>query len=255
MSHFTCLVISSTAFQKDLEQILLPFHEYECTGIEEYTQELDETDDVMARWEEYEDKDEYDNSVGKFAEEYYGYRINDEGRFVRKTNPNAKWDWWVIGGRWKGLLRAKEGALTGSGQSGTGGSHYDHDGIDQVQIKNLDIDKMEQVSKEHKKANWESYEAKIASDEIKADDKVMRELIHGLPPKEECPTLEEYLAQPYTFSTYALVKDGKWYERGQMGWWGMASNEDTPEEWDKKFTELVKDLDPESWITVVDCHI
>ena len=24
--------------------------------------------------------------------------------YTRNTNPNAKWDWWVIGGRWNGLL-------------------------------------------------------------------------------------------------------------------------------------------------------
>lgn len=27
----------------------------------------------------------------------------------RITNPNAKWDWWTIGGRWSGLLKLKPG--------------------------------------------------------------------------------------------------------------------------------------------------
>jgi len=34
MSHFTVLV--SAKDDEELEQKLLPFHEYECTGIEQY---------------------------------------------------------------------------------------------------------------------------------------------------------------------------------------------------------------------------
>ena len=28
-------------------------------------------------------------------------------------NPNAKWDYWTIGGRWKGFLKAKDGQKGG----------------------------------------------------------------------------------------------------------------------------------------------
>jgi hypothetical protein len=32
------------------------------------------------------------------------------GRYGKLTNPNARWDWWVVGGRWTGLLHLKEPA-------------------------------------------------------------------------------------------------------------------------------------------------
>ena len=44
------------------------------------------------------------------------------------------------------------------------------------------------------------------------------------------------------FYTYAVLRDGKWYKSEEMGW-------------DKKFQELIKELDPENRISVVDIHI
>src|SRR5690606_13347634 len=41
----------------------------------------------------------------------YGYlRLDESGKvtqLVERTNPNKKWDWWVIGGRWSGMLPLK----------------------------------------------------------------------------------------------------------------------------------------------------
>lgn len=38
---------------------------------------------------------------------------------------------------------------------------------------------------------------------------------------------------------YALVTPrGKWVQRGQMGWWGMSSDEESPEEWTKRVLKL-----------------
>lgn len=37
----------------------------------------------------------------EFAEEYGGWKLRD-GRFWDRTNPNAKWDWWQVGGRYSG---------------------------------------------------------------------------------------------------------------------------------------------------------
>jgi hypothetical protein len=52
-----------------------------------------------------------------------------------------------------------------------------------------------------------------------------------------------------------LTANGKWHERGQMGWWGIASDEQTPEQWAAEYAEFVADIKPEQWVAVVDCHI
>jgi hypothetical protein len=54
---------------------------------------------------------------------------------------------------------------------------------------------------------------------------------------------------------YAFVKDGEWYGRGEMGWWGMSLNEVPTEEWDRRFNEMFDELPDDTRLTLVDCHI
>jgi len=56
-------------------------------------------------------------------------------------------------------------------------------------------------------------------------------------------------------TTFAVVKDGKWYERGKMGWWACVANEKDEETWVSMFAKLIDDLPDETQLTVVDCHI
>lgn len=51
------------------------------------------------------------------------------------------------------------------------------------------------------------------------------------------------------------MKDGKWYEKGRMGWWGMVSGEKEQDVWNKQFTALIDGLSDDTILTVVDCHI
>jgi hypothetical protein len=54
---------------------------------------------------------------------------------------------------------------------------------------------------------------------------------------------------------YAFVKDYKWYEKGEMGWWGMASNEMEQYEWNEQFQKMLDELPDDTVLTLVDCHI
>ena len=55
------------------------------------------------------------------------------------------------------------------------------------------------------------------------------------------------------FGTYAVLKDGEWCARGDMAWFGISYNE--VDDWDKQFKKLIEDLDPETRISILDCHI
>lgn len=55
--------------------------------------------------------------------------------------------------------------------------------------------------------------------------------------------------------TFALLKDGIWYERGEMGWWGYVSDEKEENEWDDEFKKLTKELSEDTLISIYDCHI
>ena len=94
--------------------------------------------------------------------------IDDAGPFEMSTyNPRAKWDWWVIGGRWRGGLRMKEGVAQALGQPGTFEALAIDDGketgtrdpclTDVCKVKDLDMVGMGLAAAEEIKELFESY--------------------------------------------------------------------------------------------------
>jgi hypothetical protein len=70
-------------------------------------------------------------------------------------------------------------------------------------------------------------------------------------------TREEYIerARKRSITTYAVVKDGKWYQKGEMGWWGMSSDEMTQDEWNDLYYKMLDELPDNTLLSVYDCHI
>lgn len=68
-------------------------------------------------------------------------------------------------------------------------------------------------------------------------------------------TVEEYIqrARNSAISSFALVKDGVWYEKGEMGWWAHVSNEKN--NWDEEFTKLLDEVSDDTMLSLYDCHI
>lgn len=53
--------------------------------------------------------------------------------------------------------------------------------------------------------------------------------------------------------TFAILNDGMWLERGDMGWWGCVSNETAG--WEDMWLTQWESIPGDRWVTVVDCHI
>jgi hypothetical protein len=56
-------------------------------------------------------------------------------------------------------------------------------------------------------------------------------------------------------STFAVVKDGEWHERGSMGWFGCVSGEKDKGDWFKQVSDMLDSLPDDTLLTVCDCHI
>ena len=53
-------------------------------------------------------------------------RVNDKGEIVsvvKRTNPNAKWDWYTVGGRWDGYFKLKESVVSEANEEGDIADH------------------------------------------------------------------------------------------------------------------------------------
>lgn len=82
-------------------------------------------------------KDQYD-----WVENYHGYYPNkNKTAFGYYHNPNDKWDWYQIGGRWAGKLKLKTEAIGIRGQKSwtwQGENPYEDRKVDCAQIKDID---------------------------------------------------------------------------------------------------------------------
>ena len=70
-------------------------------------------------------------------------------------------------------------------------------------------------------------------------------------------TKENYAKICSSFVTYAVVTpDGKWHQKGDMGWWGASSETgDESLDWDLHYKERFLDIAKPNWeLTVCDCH-
>jgi hypothetical protein len=56
-------------------------------------------------------------------------------------------------------------------------------------------------------------------------------------------------------TTFSVLKDGVWYERGEMGWWGISINDKDEDEWNNELKKLLSGLPDNTLISIIDCHI
>ena len=118
----------------------------------------------------------------------WGYKIDENENLLSTYNPNSKWDWYSIGGRWSGFLKLKKDGASAN----------------------------------------EAYFSEIDWDWMK-----------------------EFRFAPFCF----VDEDGTWHEKGAMGCWGMAMDEQPDSEWNKAFEDYLNGVDPDCLVTVVDFHI
>jgi len=319
MSHFTVLVVGD-----DIDKQLEPFFEQGDEGdyFMEFEPEVESREELIASWKRHnaeieaipaQERSSYHQTYDtpeEYAEKYHGW-IERDGQWGYISNPRAKWDWYVVGGRWSGSLKYKEGGVGTMGHHrGTGAEiakmknpgDWDEETKRQVAnrlcdsctVGDLDIEGMKQEAIEAANDKYESFEAAVGlegaplpfsefrKDYPDGDDglKAARDSYGSIEwvkkyeaaqKEDKVPFLflgdaveffcchnggrEEFVrrAAAESFSTYAVLKDDVWYEKGEMGWFGISTNE--VEDWQSEFLDLVGTLPADTTITVVDCHI
>jgi ferredoxin len=427
MSHFVVLVITPQQPSVDaLNEILLPWHEFECTGYDRYIVDIDKTEELRAdfatdetsvvRFPDGKIVDAYDSQFyrepnedeqakidavknnpfkrpdvpGAFEADWgdgkghrykvrfvpegceavdvptpliktfaqylkdnnglkivpfgtspdlrelhkYGWVEVDENgevtKVIDRTNPNKKWDWWKLGGRWTSFLnpfyepekdplnyelcficrgtglrmddlgikqRAEDPTYTcnGCGQCAKDaprkGMTLKHAGYwrdvgNQSQKRDIPIaairDKAEaEAREEHRKvyavlgdvkivpwtteykddpdwaksreAFWEQPALKLMQKMEEGGHRFLwRETVNNL-----ALTEDEYaqVARNAAMCPFAFVYEGKWYEKGSMGWFATVSAEKDANDWQAIWAKAFDNIADDMWLNVVDCHI
>lgn len=177
-------------------------------------------------------------TFGCFMEEYgdgeFDKEMNDYGYW---ENPNAKWDWYVIGGRWSNNVLLK------------------NDGrCDFAKLKDINFG----VDNKRYVKNIRFWEIVVEDQPLKDGEERPFNLYKKEYYLERYKDKEDYATRNSKHRTFALITpDGKWYEKGQMGWFGFeyTANE-TIKNYDKNFENIVnKEEYQDYYFVLVDCHI
>lgn len=242
MSHFPVLIIGD-----DIEEKLAPYDEnirvepYIDIKRKEVLKKKKEIEREVNKASEKESKEksylqDYKNgkiekmSLEEFAKSWYGQELDEEGNLLTTYNPDSKWDRHEIGGRWSGELLLKNGEKVNQSRFG------------EISWKGMlcDIEKAGHLS-----GHW---------------DKTMNGQALYKPEhyRERYKTKRAFIERNMKFTTFAVItQDGRWHEKGEMGYWGMSSDTDKDaEKWGSEYWDrFLKDLKPDTLLTIVDCHI
>lgn len=154
---------------------------------------------------------------------------------------NAKWDWYILGGRWSGILPLKDNTVS-----------------DQTVLSNLNFDNFKKDVYEKSKRFWEVV---VEGDELK-DGETQDDFFNYYKEsyyKNQYGNKENYAKEQASFRTYALLIDDEWFEPGEMGWFGISDTTmNTQQEYNKLFVEKLTELSktsPDADVYLIDCHI
>jgi hypothetical protein len=251
----------------------------------------------------------------EYMEDWSGHdeRDNKTNRYGYWRNPQAKWDWFEVGGRWAGFFHIKpefrhlyqntkpnfswgwkddpkamnevlaqrrvDSALKGhvdwdfmmDDAVTRAGKEYDFamsiigefpenetwevvrtDCEDKIKAGEKDIDSRAIYWAQPRCKAWQEY------GKVKENYEKMSEM--GISSFSGSP--DDYLCSREVFvdrkrrqaiCPFALLHNGKWAEKGKMGWWAMVSDEN--DNWTDVFHKVLATLPDDTQLTMVDCHI
>lgn len=305
MTHFPVLVKISadklrhhgSDVRRALEALLAPYDENPKDN--RFLAFNDKTDEAF---KEYDTESDHDGVPYKsafktfdaFCRKYHGYTLSTEGKYGYKSNPNAKWDWWSIGGRWLGFFPVKEGTLKVIGNPYTFDNAPNEGGADIVRVANLDRDVIQKQMMERAEKFYDEYTRWLNGEKFDTWDGPRHTAVQlGLARVEKRPVeagpgevafswkdipgivddrrfftdvatrierdafMEKYLCCFNPIAAWATLDDDGWHEPGKMGW--FACSGETPEQYVAyKRTFMEKFIDSahqDDVLVCVDCHI
>lgn len=227
-------------------------------GLEKLRAKEEKDDNLIERIESLEKQLASDQEKLKtyIDEDYYEEKrqwweddmVAENGDLLSTYNPDSKYDYYVVGGRWENNLKIKEDRL----------SEYpdNHMGyVDSAKVSDVDFFYVDPVSAVNSGKFWD---IKVEGAPLKEGEKEPFSLYNKDYYLERYKTRDNFIKTVNSFRTYAiLTPDSKWHEPGQMGYFGMndASVEDEVS-FDKNYFNIL-DLEKykDCYITVIDCHI
>ena len=196
-------------------------------------------------------------SFERYCEEYEDLAQEEDGRWGRWSNPNAYWDWWTIGGRFSGLLMAKETSETALFIPREQVSQFVPPTLcNGVKMRDFDWEGLRKLQMETDERRYKILSEAFLTHDTSAlhgpysikEDGIYN--IFGEAVYKAGQTLQDFMGtrydnydpegqwKNYPLSTFAFIDtDGEWHGKGEMGWFGVSFNDKEAEAWDAGFPE------------------
>lgn len=218
----------------------------------------------------------------------YGYAIVAGGallKAVRRTNPNRRWDWYVLGGRWTGALKLKPGAKGSVGKPGVMTEPGPAGWVDQARKRDIDFEGMRDAAEETAREEYRKFYATLDGlplpprwntvlEQHQGNVEAARETYSANPSvvrlrgADQIPLWDEVndtygcteaefvrRARNSACVYFAYVKNREWFERGRMHMFAMVDGEMDRETWAQQFNDMIDALPDDALLSIVDCHI
>ena len=263
MSHYAVLVLHKE--DQNIDTLLAPYDE--SLEVEPYLK-LTNDEVIIKAKEIYDDNNYSEKELIKNYADDYGYIILNDGLYST-YNPNSKWDWYEIGGRFSKRLE-----LTEEGRVYTASKCEKEYNIDIDVDLREDSDFMRYVNsapiryikwfhylteeEKNKVRRW--WEINIYDAPLKEGEEKDKYLFYN--PKyyerryRDAETDIKIQEMPTFFAI--ITSDGEWHSSCNMGWWACTDGEPEDElKWDLEFYDrfIESNLNSDLICTVVDCHI
>lgn len=264
MSHYTVMVIG-----ENYEEILAPYDEN--LRVKEYMDRTKEEihkdfmkcyGNVVAENKPISELTDFEKLTLKLKEEngvwvdqWCGQRLDKDGNTLSRYNPSSKWDWHEVGGRWSGSLILKPGE---TGELGTKSwtnkdKEIPENRADRALKCQVDWDAMNEQAKLQAEKDWNDLFDPNPDHCVYRPAYVEKQRKIHL---KMYSTKEEYVRRRGIWTPYAVVTKDGWYAPGDMGWWGISSDEtEDRDKFDRGFQKLFAEQADDAVITMVDCHI
>ena len=268
MSHYKVLIIHNK--NQNIEELLAPYNEN--LEVEPYLKykHNDAIEMIKKEYVPFNDflKDYSDDKLLEWFADDCGYYLID-GDIYTTYNPNSKWDWYSIGGRFSGSLELTyEGAKKAVKNYFYESNWFENLSYEEQleQVKWVDTAPIKYVKwfhsltseKKEKIRRW--WEINIYNMPLKEGEEKDKYLFYN--PKyykRRYRDAETNIKVQETINFFAVVTpDGEWYAPSNMGWWACTDGELEDElKWDLEFYDrfIKPNLDSDLICTVVDCHI
>jgi hypothetical protein len=267
MTHFTVLVIGN-----DVESILAPYDENMV--VEEH---IDRTkEDIHKEFVDYKERllkmiesgeaggelrgfekltQSLETENQEWVKDWCGQDLDDEGNTLSTYNPDSKWDWYQVGGRWTGTFIMRPGE---TGELGDKSWCNEDDEIpgnraDVAEKGQIDWDTMNQNSRDQAARDWDDLmnpnpDTCHYKPEYVTKQRELHLKMYG--------TKEEYVKRRGVWTPYAYVDYNGWNAPGKMGWFGMSSDQtEDRDRYDREFVNYIASLPDSTLLSMVDCHI